>query len=42
MREGGVSLAEWYGIDEVYMIAESIPEVIAEFDDVFQWPEELP
>ena len=37
-----MSLARWYGVDEVYTRSESIPAVIDKFEDVFDWPETLP
>lgn len=40
--EGGVSLAEWYEVDDVYTISESNPAVIDSFADVFEWPAALP
>lgn len=40
--EGGISLAELYGVDGVPTIQESIPTVLAKFKDAFEWLEELP
>ena len=40
--EGGVSLAEWYRVNDVYIIFESIRTVIDNFADVFEWLETLP
>lgn len=37
-----MTFAELYGIDEVPAIRHSIPAVLAIFEDVFYWPEELP
>ena len=35
-------MAKFYGIDEVYTVEESVPEVLNKFSDVFDWPEKLP
>lgn len=40
--EGGISFADLYGGDEIPTIQESIPAVLTKFEDVFEWPEELP
>lgn len=40
--EGGVSMAKWYGIDEVANIDEALPTLLEKFGKVFEWPEELP
>ena len=40
--EGGMMFAELYGVDEMPTIRESIPVVLAQFDDVFYWPVKLP
>lgn len=40
--EGGMSFAELYGIEEIPTVRESIPAVLAKFEDVFDCQEELP
>ena len=40
--EGGMTFAELYGIDDVPTIQESILTAIAKFEDVYDWPQELP
>ena len=40
--EGGMAFAALYGVDEVSTIHESIPAVLAKYEDVFDWPGELP
>lgn len=37
-----VTLVEWYGVDEVVTLRESVPELLEEYSDVFDWPEQLP
>lgn len=37
-----VTLVEWYGVDEVVTLRESVPELLEEYSDVFDWPERLP
>lgn len=40
--EGGISFAELYGVNEVPTVKQSIPTMFAKFEDVFEWPGELP
>lgn len=37
-----MTLAELYGVEEVPTISESIQALLAKFEDVFDWPKELP
>lgn len=41
VMEGGMSLVELYGVDEVLIVVESIPALLSKIDNVFEWPEEL-
>ena len=38
----GVTMVKFYGIDEVYMVEESVPAVLDKFEDIFYWPKRLP
>lgn len=40
--EGSLSVAEMYDEEEVPTIEESIPALLAKYEDVFNWPEGLP
>lgn len=40
--EGGISLADLYGLDDVPNIQESIPAVLAKLEDAFERSEEIP
>ncbi|KAA0033872.1 ty3-gypsy retroelement transposase [Cucumis melo var. makuwa] len=33
----GMTMAEFYGIDEVFTVEESIPAVLDKYEDVFDW-----
>ena len=37
----GMTMAEFYGIDEVFTVEESIPAVLDKYEDVFDWSEKL-
>lgn len=40
--ERGITFAELYEVDEVPMMTESIPALLSKFEDVFDWPKDLP
>lgn len=39
---GRMTMAEFYGIDEVHTLEESVPAMLEKFADVFDWLEKLP
>ena len=37
-----MTFAEFYGVDDILTVNKSIPELLVRYEDVFDWPEELP